>query len=113
MQLTQEPDNLLLRVLAEARYRNGQFSAALEPLYKAAAQPDDTTESDPGQPAKIQALTAMAEARLGHRAQAETALANYRRLWAQANPKATTPPPLLVEVEQTMSEASKTIGTGR
>ena len=54
MQLTQEPDNLLLRVLAEARYQNGQFSAALEPLYKAIARPDDTTESDPGRTAKIQ-----------------------------------------------------------
>ena len=47
----------------------------------------------------------MAEARLGHRHEAETALANYRRIGAQANPKATTPPPLLAEVEQTMSEA--------
>ena len=56
-------------------------------------------------------LIAMAEARLGHRPKAETALANYRRLWADANTKATAPPPLLTEVEQTTCEAFKTIGT--
>ena len=66
---------------------------------------------DPGLPAKVQALIAMAEARLGHRDKAETALANYRRLWAEANPKASTTTPLLAEVEQRMSEAFKDKGT--
>ncbi len=80
------PDTL--RILAEARYRNGQYSEALVALRQAESLRDETTEYDPGLPAKIQALIAMAEARLGHRAEAETALANYRRLWAQANPKA-------------------------
>jgi hypothetical protein len=64
-----------------------------------------TTENDPGRPAKIQALIAMAEARLGHRAQADTALAIYRRLWAEANPKASMPPLLLAEVEHTICQA--------
>ena len=55
----------------------------------------------------------MSEAKLGHRAKAEAALANYRRLWAEANPKATTPPPLQEEAEQALSEAFKTAGSGR
>jgi Flp pilus assembly protein TadD len=113
MRLTDNADIESLRVQAEARYRNGQYSAALEPLRKAESRRDEPTESDPGQHAKIHALIAMAEAKLGHRTEAETAQANYRRLWAEANTKATTPPPLMAEVEQTMSEAFKTTGTAR
>ena len=107
------PNVETLSILAEARYRNSQYSEALVPLRQAESLQDETTEYDPGLPAKLQAFIAMAEARLGHRAQAETALANYRRLWAEANPKASTPPPLLAEVEQTMSKAFKSTGTSR
>jgi hypothetical protein len=53
----------------------------------------------------------MSEAKLGHRAKAATALANYRRLWSEANPKATTPPPLQDEAEKALSEAFKTQGS--
>jgi hypothetical protein len=111
MHMTDSPKVDSLIVQAEARYRNRQYSEALAPLRQAETVQDDTTEYDPGLPAKIQALIAMAEARLGHRAQAEMALAHYRRLWAETNPKATIPPPLLSEVEKTVSEAFKTSGT--
>ncbi len=107
------PNAYTLSILAEARYRNGQFSEALVPLRQAEALRDETTEEDPGLPAKLQAYIAMAEARLGHRAQAETALANYRRLWAEANPKATTPTALQIEAEETVREAFKNAGGGR
>jgi hypothetical protein len=55
----------------------------------------------------------MAEARLGQRAQAETALASYRRLWAEGNPKATSSPPLLIEVEKTVNQAFQSTRTTR
>jgi hypothetical protein len=113
MRLTDNADIESLRVQAEARYRNGQYSAALEPLRKAELRRDEIAEGDPGQHAKTQALIAMTEAKLGHQHEAKAALANYRRLWAEANPKATTQPPLMTEVEQTVSEAFKTTGTAR
>jgi hypothetical protein len=113
MRLTDNADFESLRVQAEARYRNGQFSAALEPLRKAQSQRDGTAKKDPGQQAKIQALIAMAEARLGHRTEAQAALARYRLLWAEANPKASTPSLLTIEVEQTVSEAFQTTEKGR
>ena len=55
----------------------------------------------------------MCEAKLGHLAEAETALADYRRLWGEANPKATSPPPLLAEAEAVLREASERAGAGR
>jgi hypothetical protein len=113
MRLVDSPNIESLSVQAEARYRNGQYSEALEPLRKAESQRDGTTEKDPGQHAKIQALIAMTEAKLGHRTEAEAALANYRRLWAERIPKASTPSPLMIEVEQTVSEEFKTTETAR
>ena len=107
------PDVNTLSIQAEARYRNGLYSEALAALRQAESRRDETTEEDPGLPAKLQAYIAMAEARLGHRAQAETALANYRRLWVEANPKATIPPALLIEVEKTVGDAFKATGITR
>jgi Ribonuclease G/E len=101
MRLTDNADIESLRVQAEARYRNGQYSAALEPLRKAESRRDEVAEGDAGQHAKTHALIAMTEAKHVRQHEAKAALANYRRLWAEANPKVTTPPPLLIEVEQT------------
>jgi WD40 repeat protein len=108
MRLMDNPSSYYLRVLGDARYRNGLFAEALESLRKAEARGNEDTQRDRELPAKIQVLIAMAQAKLGHRAEAEAALANYRRLWSEANPKATTPPPLEDEAENVLSEAFKT-----
>jgi hypothetical protein len=113
MRQLDSPNVNTLGIQGEARYRNGQYSEALASLRQAESRRDDTTEADPGLPGKIQAYIVMAEAKLRNRAKAETALANYRRLWAEANPKATTSPPLLIEVEKTMSDAFHSTRTTR
>jgi hypothetical protein len=113
IRLTDDPSSDLLRIQGEARYRNSQFAEALEPLRQAEARGNEDTRRDRDLPAKIQALIAMTEAKLGHRKEADAALANYRRLWAEANPKATTPPPLQDEADKVLSEAFKTAGASR
>ena len=55
----------------------------------------------------------MSEAKLGHRKEADAALANYRRLWVAANPKATTPPPLEEEAEKVVAESPETPNSSR
>ncbi len=113
IRLMDEPSSYDFRVQGEARYRNGRFAEALESLRQAEARGEEDTQRDRDLPAKIQALIAMSEAELGHRAKAEAALANYRRLWAEAKPKATTLPPLQEEAEKVLSEAFKTAGSSR
>jgi hypothetical protein len=104
--LVDTPNLYTLSVLAEARYRNGRYAETLAPLRQAESLGDETTEQDAGLLAKLQALIAMAEARLGHRAEAEAALANCRRLWAEANATANSPPPpLIAEGEKTVKQA--------
>jgi hypothetical protein len=105
IRLQDDPTSYSFRVVSEARYRNGQFVEALELLRKVEARRGVKSQSDRDLPGEIQALIAMAEARLGHRAESEAARASYRRLWADANPKASTPQPLMDEIEKTVSEA--------
>jgi hypothetical protein len=102
IRLMDDPSRYDFRVQGEARYRDGRFAEALESLRQAEARGNGDTGRDRDLPANIQALIAISEAKLGHRAQADAALANYRRLWVAANLKATTPPPLQEEAELAM-----------
>ena len=113
IRLLDDPSSYFLRIQGEARYRTGRFAEALESLRKAEVPGNEDTGRDRDLPARIQALIAMAEAKLGHRGKAEAALASYRRLWAKANPRATTPAPLEEEAETVLNEAKKTAGANR
>jgi WD40 repeat protein len=88
------PDVLHLR--GRALYYAGRLAEARESLLRAIAL--HATDADPF------AFLAMCEAKLGRRAEAEKALADFLRLWTAANPKATAPPPLLGEVKALLSD---------
>jgi hypothetical protein len=86
------------RALGRALYLAGRFAEARDALSRG-------VRPEPGI-AISYAYLAMAEARLGRRAEAERALAECRRLSAEGSPGPLAPPSLLAEVESVLRESS-------
>ena len=108
VQLMDSPTILALSTQAEARYRNGQPALALEAIREARKKLDEATANDRELRFRIEAILVLTQARLGNRTEAEVALANARKLWAEANPSATSPSPLLIEAEAVLGQVKGT-----
>jgi serine/threonine protein kinase/WD40 repeat protein len=106
--LVPDSDDRGLATLGEARYRNGRLAECLAPLRRfLTAQEQDNLPVERRNHRPL-AFIAMAEAKLGHRAQAQAALDDYRTRRAQefAGSKAKPPEdPLLAEAEGVLRAA--------
>ncbi len=97
VQLQPKPSAASLLTLGQARCRSGLFSESIEALRRGIALDPKAIDAH--------AYLAISEARLGRRAEAEAALAEFRRLCAAANPESTAMPTLATEVQQVFAEA--------
>ena len=97
-----------LAMLGEARYRNGLLAECLEPLRKSLAIQERDNKPVESRNYESLLFLAMAEAKLGHRAAAQTALEDYRARRAQGFAGSRSRPrdeALLAEAEAVLREA--------